>query len=99
MIRSVLRLFFHTLPLWVIISIIVQIIGSNQLVMLGKRVHEVDLERERILGENEQVAQEVAMRTSLATLEERATALGFVRPQHIITVRAHSFVVALQPSK
>lgn len=99
MIRSVFQLFFRALPLWVIISIVIQVVLSNQLVILGKKVHVIDLEKERIFSENEQVAQQAAMLTSLAKLEERAIALGFIRPQHILTIRANSFIVALQLSK
>ena len=94
-IRFILRL----LPLGILVCIVLEIVISNDLVLLGQGVQRLDGEREKLVRENEVLAQQVAEHSSMVTIEHNAKELGFVRPKEIITIRPNSMAVALQTLK
>ena len=70
-----------SMPVFAVCLVVSQIILSNQLVGSGKAVRNIDLTIDAIRSENESLDHHVASASSLITISERATQLGFVEPE------------------
>lgn len=97
--HQIIRFVLRLLPLGILLCIVFEIVISNDLVLLGKSVQELDGEREKLVRENEVLAAQVAEQSSMVTIEHRAKELGFVQPKEIISIRPDSMAVALQTLK
>ncbi len=68
------------LPVTAIVLVVFQVVVSNELATLGKRLSELDAEVRVVSDLNEELRTEVASASSLLTLRARAQLLGFVEP-------------------
>ena len=68
------------LPIAALVMIVLQVVVSNELAGLGKRLGELGREVRIQADINEALKTEVASASSLLTLRERAESLGFVEP-------------------
>ncbi len=75
--------------------IIVEIFVTNELVVLGKKLHEIDTQVETLTNENEDLRASVASASSLVSVGEKALQLGFVKPTQYLTIHPDQFPVAL----
>lgn len=68
------------LPIAAIILIVLQVVVSNELAALGKRLGALDAEVRVVSDIHEALQTEVASASSLLTLRVRAESLGFMEP-------------------
>ncbi len=78
--KNVARIIGIALPVAAIILIVTQVVISNELAALGKRLGQLDTQVRVETDLNEALATEVASASSLLVLRERAQLLGFVEP-------------------
>ncbi len=68
------------LPITAVVLLVFQVIISNQLATLGKKLGQLDTDVRLVADTRETLAIEVASASSLLALRERAMAEGFVEP-------------------
>lgn len=78
--KIVARIIGIILPVSAIILIVLQVVISNELAALGKRLGHLDAQVRIETDLNEALSTEVASASSLLVLRERAEVLGFVEP-------------------
>lgn len=78
--KNVARVIGIVLPLTALMLMIIQVVLSNQLATLGKRLGQLDKEVRLETDVYEALSTEVASASSLLVLRERAQLLGFVEP-------------------
>lgn len=76
-----------------------QIVSSCRLVGDGKEIKAIDLQIDQV-RQNVLISEEkVASASSLTTISERATAMGFESAPKVVTMNADSLVVAFGQSR
>ena len=88
-----------TIPFWIVVLVVLQIIFSNQLVKSSQKVEELDRNRHLLEEENEILDQQLAALTSIQNIEFSAKNLGLVNASKVISIIPKSFPVALQTAK
>lgn len=78
--KKIARVIGIVLPITAIILVVLQVVISNELAMLGKRLGQLDTQVSRETDLNEALSTEVASASSLLVLRERAQKLGFIEP-------------------
>ncbi len=68
------------LPITAVVLLIFQVIISNELATLGKKLGQLDVDVRLVSDTRESLSIEVASASSLLALRERAIAEGFVEP-------------------
>lgn len=72
--------FFRLLPVFAALLVVIEIILMNQMASSGSTLQSVDTTIDTLRSENSLLEQKVASASSLATIESRATEMGFVQP-------------------
>lgn len=86
------------LPIAAVVMIILQVVVSNELATLGKKLGQLDLNVKLESDINEAMRTEVASASSLLVMRDRAELLGFVEPTSKQVISLTSEVpVALKP--
>lgn len=98
MIKQLIKLGTYTLPVFIAGLLLIRIVVSNSLASFGENMRQIDLRIVRLSEENELLSQQVASRSSLVAIGERAAEFGFVEPtkNQIITMGQDQFPVALK---
>lgn len=78
--KKIARIIGIVLPITAIILVVLQVVISNELATLGKRLGQLDAQVSRETDVNEALSTEVASASSLLMIRERAELLGFVEP-------------------
>lgn len=78
--KNAVRIIGIALPLTAIMLMILQVVLSNELASLGKRLGQLDKEVRLETDIHEALSTEVASASSLLVLRERAQMLGFAEP-------------------
>ena len=82
----------------IVFLVVAQLVWTNTLVGSGRDVRAVDVKIAALRGENEMLVAQVASASSLLTMAERVTAMGFVAPSKSQYVMIQESVpVALAP--
>ena len=68
------------LPIVALVLLVSQVVVSNELATLGKKLGKIDYQISLESDVHEALTAEVASASSLMTVRERATAMGFVEP-------------------
>ncbi|OGG11279.1 hypothetical protein A2Z00_02220 [Candidatus Gottesmanbacteria bacterium RBG_13_45_10] len=97
MIQPIIRNCLRSIPFIVAMLIVIEIVMTNQLVGSGREVSQIDSTIEALTQENEILHQEVASASSLLTITEKATVMGFVDQSkaRYLTVGSEQLPVAL----
>jgi len=93
-IRASIVTFFGSLCL-----VVCQLVLSNELAIVGYEVAKLDKDIALVSDENRSIVQEIAKSSSLATISQKAHALGFVPVTSYMSIVPDSFPVALKPSR
>ena len=96
MIPVLARSFLRRIPLIVCLLLITEIIVSNELAALGRKVSIHDSDIERIDEENQMLREEIASSSSLIAVTVRAQEAGFQDPRsgQILTLVPEQLPVA-----
>ncbi len=78
--KHIVRIIGFLLPVAAIILVVLQVVVSNELAALGKRLGKLDQEVRLEADMHEALSTEVASASSLLVIRERAQAQGFVDP-------------------
>lgn len=77
------------------ILLVMTIVFSCQLVNDGKEMKKIDEQIVTLQNEQTEISEKIASASSLTTVREKATAMGFVPSKSVMTIRADQFTVAL----
>ncbi len=77
---NVLRFIAKSIPAFVIILVIVELLWSNSLVGSGREIRGIDVKIAELRQENTRLEQKVASASSLMAVTQKATEMGFVEP-------------------
>lgn len=91
-------LLFRLVPLTTGVLLLIELVLSNHLAGSGLLVRQLELEITRLQDENQQLAQELAGKSSLFTITARAKENGFVLPTKYHTLTPDQYPVALNQS-
>ena len=80
--KTVVKIFGMLLPVAAIIMIILQVVVSNELASLGKKLGNIEYEISNQNDMRELLSAEVASASSLLALREKAESLGFAEPSN-----------------
>ena len=94
MIATISRICLKTLPVWVIVLIVVELLLANELVGLGRRVKLVDQEIDTVVRNNDTLGQQIASVSSLLVVEQKAMEFGFIPTKKYLTLISDEFPVA-----
>lgn len=83
---KILRILSKILPLITIVLIGLYVFATNELVGVGRTIHDVDRTTEAIQAENEMLSRQVASASALSVIEEKAGNLGYVKPSNFVTI-------------
>lgn len=78
--KYLLRTLEILLPITAVILLVFQVIVSNELATLGKKLGQLDVDVRIVSDTRESLAIEVASASSLMALREKAMAVGFMEP-------------------
>jgi len=97
MIRTLLKFFIRTIPLFALLLIIIELIVTNELAGLGREVSTMDSTIAVTHEENEQLSEQIASESSLIAIAVKAKELGFIEPSksQYMTLGPEQFPVAL----
>lgn len=90
-----IRITLASLFLCCIVLVGAEFILSNQLVGMGKEVKFADAGIEKLFEENELLSEKIASASSLLTITERASSLGFSESKRVMTMTHDQFMVAM----
>lgn len=97
MTMKALKLFLKSLPLWVIVLAITELVLSNELAAQGEYTSQLSAKIEELNSQNELLSQQVAYESSLTTIAQKAQAMELVEPTAQLTLSPLDFSVALAP--
>ena len=78
--KQLLRILYIVMPILTIILIVIQVVVSNELASLGKKLGKLDTEISFAQDVYADLSTQVASASSLSTLRERALGMGFREP-------------------
>ncbi len=88
--KQFIKMLYVVMPLVAIILVVTQVVVSNELASLGKKLGKLDSEISFAQDVHEDLSTQVASASSLFALRDRAQAMGFSEP-------TQSQIVALSP--
>jgi len=83
----------------VLLLVVSEIICACQLVVAGKSMGQVDYEIANLEQTNILLSEQVASASSLITIRQKATELGFQSTKTVVTMRKDQFSVAMNAAK
>ncbi len=94
---NIVRTIAKTIPIFVILLIVAQIIWSNTLVGSGREVLAIDVAISELRQANDQLGEQVASASSLVTVSVKAKELGLVEPSkgQFVMIGSETLPVAL----
>lgn len=97
MIAYISRFLIKTLPLWVIVLVVTELLLSNELVGLGKQVKHIDGQIDAVVADNDSLREHIASVSSLLVIEQKASELGLEKAKKYLTLSSDQFPVAYHP--
>lgn len=86
MIKKMVHLISHALPLIALVLIVLVIIVSNELAGFGQKTLTIDSTISTLRQENSDLQEYIASASALAVVEEKARAAGFGTASNSITI-------------
>ncbi len=80
MIKSAVTFFLKSLPFFVVMLVVLQVVVTNELAGMGQNVTNIESQIEAVTTQNELLRQQVASSSSLLLIEEKAKEQGFSEP-------------------
>ena len=75
--------------------LVMMIVYSCQLVTDGKQIKTINDQIDALKNQQIDISEKIASASSLTTIRQKATAMGFVPSTHVMTMRQDQFTVAL----
>lgn len=97
MINKFIRFCLVLTPIAAVFLIVAELLVTNELAGLGKRVQQTDIAIDSYREENDILRQRVASASSLLTIENKARLMGFTESPKYIVIGKEEF--ALQQSR
>ncbi len=92
------RILLSLLPFVAIFLVIIAIMLTNHLATSGAEIRDIDAAIEHVEHQNDLLRQEVASASSLRSISQRASQMGFVEAldaSKFVIIRSHELPVAL----